>query len=313
MDFENFTPIENTDLLSNLKISKGFIVFIPNEYSPALVRNNETVNSQNMIKELSGSTGLNIPRFILNTETHNSLTDKPTKKSPNSFILFRNDMCDIVKVKYPQFSNYEASSFIRQLWGESSQQIKNKYRQLAKDIKLEYQKQNSSKKYTYKKQSAVNSYKKKRLDANYENNVELTEKVKQILNFHLNNSISKESNEINNCKEDNSKDSNERNNDQKDYSEETKGVLFDYYQPEFVGYDIFGLNSSQFPIGYNEWPAESTDNPSALQLIDKSEDWNSTENLIDNSVPNGLQTTENLEFSKKVSNLDLAALMRLIT
>ncbi|CAG8599164.1 2278_t:CDS:2, partial [Gigaspora margarita] len=207
-----------------------------------------------------------------------------------------------------------------QLWSESSQQIKDKYRQLAKDIKLEYQKRNSGKKYTYKKQSAVNSYKRKRLDTNHENNGELTEKVNQILNFHLNNSISKESNEINNCKEAYSKDS---NNDQKDYSEETKEVLFDYQQPGFAEYDIFDLNSSQFPLeGYfNGWQsAESVENPSALiyeeQLIDKSENGKSTENLIDNSVLNGLQTTKNIEnseSSKKVSNLDLAALMRLIT
>ncbi|KAF0476367.1 hypothetical protein F8M41_024415 [Gigaspora margarita] len=188
MDFDNFTPIENTDLLSNLESSKGITVFIPNEYSPVLA-------------------------------------------------------------KYPQFSNHEVSSFLGQLWSESSQEIKDNYRQHAKDIKLEYQKQNSGK-YTYKKKSAESSYKRKRLDTNHENNGgKLTEKVKQILNFHLNNSISKESNETNNCKGAYSKDSNERNNDQKDYSEETKEISFDYHQPEFVEYDIFDLNSSsQIPL-----------------------------------------------------------------
>ncbi|CAG8850520.1 45079_t:CDS:2, partial [Gigaspora margarita] len=89
MDFDNFTPIENTDLLSNLESSKGITVFIPNEYSPVLA-------------------------------------------------------------KYPQFSNHEVSSFLRQLWSESS---------------------------TYKKKSAESSYKRKRLDTNHENNGgELTEK-----------------------------------------------------------------------------------------------------------------------------------------
>ncbi|CAG8852562.1 32740_t:CDS:1, partial [Gigaspora margarita] len=118
-----------------------------------------------------------------------------------------------------------------------------------------------------------------------------------------------------------SKDSNERNNDQKDYSEETKEISFDYHQPEFVEYDIFDLNSSsQIPLeGYfNGWQStESMENPSALiygeQLTDKSQNGKSTENLIDNSVLNRLQTTKNIENLKKVSDLDLVALMRLIT
>ncbi|KAF0544552.1 hypothetical protein F8M41_002697 [Gigaspora margarita] len=181
MDFDNFTLIKNTGLLSNLESNKGITVFIPNNYS-----------------------------LVLNS-------------------------------------------------GKS----------------------------TYKKKLTESSYKKKRLD---NHDADLTKKVKQILNFHLN-SISKESNEINNCKEAYPKDSSERNNDQIDYSERTKEQL-----------------------------AEHMENPSALiygeQLTDKSENRKATENLIDNSVLNELQTmknTKNSESLKKAANLDLVELMRLIT
>ncbi|KAF0412038.1 hypothetical protein F8M41_008010 [Gigaspora margarita] len=257
MDFDNFTTIENTDLLSNFENSKGITVFIPNDYSPVLVRNNETVNSQNMIKELPGSK-------------------------------------------------------------ESSQELKNEYRQCAKDIKLEFQKRNSGKS-TYKKKSTESSpYKRKKLD-NHENN-DLTEKVKRILNFHLNNSISKESNEINNSKEAYPKDSSERNNDQIDYSEGTKES---FYQPEFDEYDIFSLNSTQIPLEsyFNEWQSADHhmgNNPSVLiygeQLTDKSENGKSTANLIDNSVLNDLQTMKNIENSESSKKaLDLTELIKLIT
>ncbi|CAG8727775.1 36226_t:CDS:1 [Gigaspora margarita] len=316
MDSDNFTRIEETDLLFNIENNNGMTVFIPNEYSPVLVRNNnKTVNSQNMIKELPGLKIPRIPAYILNTEPHKSLPEQKSKKPPNSFIIFRNDMCHIVKAKYPQFSNHEVSCFIGKLWCELSQELKREYQQRAKEIKLEYQKQNSGYKYTYKKKSAEISYKKKRLETNHKNNGgELTEKVKQILNFHLNNSISKESNEINDCQEVYSKDPNEKNN-------ETKEESFDY--PQYVEFDMFGLDpSGQIPSYYlNGWPpsTENIDNSSALiygeQFIDKSEkplySGMLTENLNNHTVLNE-KNTETSQSSKKVANLNFEALMKLI-
>ncbi|CAG8822266.1 37635_t:CDS:2, partial [Gigaspora margarita] len=150
-----------------------------------------------------------------------------------------------------------------------------------------------------RKKSTENPYKRKKLD-NYENN-DLTEKMKQILYFHLNNSISKESNEINNCKKAYPKDSSERNIDQIDYSEENKEESF--YQPEA---------SLRMAVSRSYG-----NNPSVLiygeQLTHKSENGKSTANLIDNSVLNNLQTIKNIENSESLKKaLDLTELIKLI-
>ncbi|CAG8809632.1 7074_t:CDS:1, partial [Racocetra persica] len=69
MNLDNFTPIEETNLYSNIKIGNGvnrITVFIPSGYSPILLRNSENVISKDMIKELPGL-NIKILSFILNT------------------------------------------------------------------------------------------------------------------------------------------------------------------------------------------------------------------------------------------------------
>src|SRR5947208_3636716 len=96
MDFDNFTPIEETNILTNIEKNRnGTTVFIPSGYSSILIPNNDKFDSRNMIKKLPKS-NLEIPAFILNLELLDIPSNEKVKKPPNAFILFRKDYCDIV-------------------------------------------------------------------------------------------------------------------------------------------------------------------------------------------------------------------------
>ncbi|CAG8554478.1 32755_t:CDS:1 [Racocetra persica] len=371
MNFDNFTPIEETNLISNIENSNeitGITVFIPSGFSPVLVRNNETVNSQNMIKEIP-RLNIKILVLVLNTGIDISLNEKATKKAPNCFMLFRKDMCHIVKAYYQHLSNHEVSILIAKLWKHVNDEIKDEYKKRAQEIQKVYQKWNAdySVKYTYKRKLTEdkgrhkrNKHTNKYIDNQIseprdqigfgsnskENNDELLNKLKKILDLSLDNTIiSKKTNEKNNVNKTYSEESSVRNNNQKTYSEElstndpktyseeNKEVSFDYPQ-EFdlslqSGYNLFG---NQFPFTNFGYETENFENPYndpyALITTNKVEDSNElisyekkfTEKLADESELLEMLTTESKESplnseqsSGKLANLDIESLMSIIT
>ncbi|CAG8803324.1 4555_t:CDS:1, partial [Dentiscutata erythropus] len=142
MNFDNFTPIEETNINSNIKSSNGITVFIPSGYFPILVRNNENVSSKDMIKELP-RLNIKIPAFILNTTVNTSYNEKTLKKSPNAFMIFRSNICHVVKNKFSHLSNHQVSKLIGQLWSMLDPEVKKEYQQQAENLKKDQQKQNN--------------------------------------------------------------------------------------------------------------------------------------------------------------------------
>ncbi|CAG8768779.1 719_t:CDS:2, partial [Cetraspora pellucida] len=215
MSFDNFTPIEETNLISNIENSNkitGITIFISSGFSSVLVRSNETVNSQNIIKELP-KLKIKIPAWVLNiVGMDQSLTKKITKKASNCFMLNRKDMCHIVKAYYQYLRNHEVLILIAKLWKQVNDEIKDEYKRRAQKIQKEYQKQNAdnSVKYTYKRRLPEEKpYDQIGFASNSkENNDELLNKLKKILDLSLENTImSKKTNEKNNVNETYSEDS----------------------------------------------------------------------------------------------------------
>ncbi|CAG8484068.1 22814_t:CDS:2 [Racocetra persica] len=332
-----------TNIISNIENSNeitGITVFIPNGFLPVLVQSNETVNLQNMIKELP-KLKIKIPAWVLNTAgIDQSLNEKVTKKAPNCFMLFQKDMCHIVKAYYQHLSNHEVSILIAKLWKQVNDEIKDEYRKQAQEIQKEYQKRNADNrvKYIYKRKLPEEKVHHKRnkytdnqiselrdqigFDSNSkENNDELQNKLKNILDLSLDNTIiSKKTNEKNNVKT---------------YSEESenKEVSFAYPQ-EFdlslqSGYNLFGNQFSFTDFGYETENFEDPyNNPYASITTNKVEDSNElisyekkfTEKLADESELMDMLTTESKESpfnseqsSKKIANLDIESLMSIIT
>ncbi|CAG8525541.1 15274_t:CDS:2 [Dentiscutata erythropus] len=139
MFFDNFTPIEETNLLSEIKSSNGvngITIFIPCGYSSVLICNNENVNSKNMIKELLWL-NLKIPAFILNTESDTPLNEKTATKPAKCFLIFRNGIHLEIQKQYPWLSNHEVSKLAGILWNILDSKSKEKYKQLAEIEQLE--------------------------------------------------------------------------------------------------------------------------------------------------------------------------------
>ena len=57
---------------------------------------------------------------------------KNNKKTPNSFMIFRTQICHMVKAKYNHLSNHQVSSLIRYLWSKLTPELKEEYQQQAK-------------------------------------------------------------------------------------------------------------------------------------------------------------------------------------
>jgi hypothetical protein len=110
---------------------------IPEEYIPILINKKLFKNPEKAVKSIDE---IQIPLYILNDFEDNSL-----KKSPNAFILFRNEIFKKVKIDNPKCSSREISTIIGKMWKAMSKENKLPYQQHANNIK------NSKQNYRYNK------------------------------------------------------------------------------------------------------------------------------------------------------------------
>ncbi|CAG8853821.1 4134_t:CDS:2, partial [Gigaspora margarita] len=79
MNFNNFVSIEEPCIFPNIELNNGMSVFIPEGYSPILIREVDTKKLKTIIEipELN----IRVPALILNN----------IKRPQNAFLLFRNE------------------------------------------------------------------------------------------------------------------------------------------------------------------------------------------------------------------------------
>ncbi|CAG8817329.1 44190_t:CDS:2 [Gigaspora margarita] len=299
MLFDNFTPIEETNLLSDIKSSNGvngITIFILSGYSSVLIRNNEDVNSKNMIKELSWL-NLKIPAFILNTEID----------------------------RYPWLSNHEVSKLTGVLWNMLDPKIKEEYKQQAEIKLLEFRKNNKGKKYNKKERKSnektKNVTKRTRTEENSTSsylNIISKDASKRMRPEENSASsyldiISKELSNILEIKKNKYEESGDKNNAQEPYSEESneKNNVQEPYFGESIERNY--EESSNIHTLYSEQSSKRNDNQ--IAYTEKSNEYasfdyqqefgqlfNSPNNILGLNTSNqlGWESTENLENSSLI-------------
>src|SRR5438874_2031094 len=108
MNFNDFISIDKSGALSNINCNNGILVFIPEGYSPILVRDDMTKKFKTIIEIQE----LKIPAWIYN----------PVKRLPNAFILFRKTFQDELKIQEkPNIDNQQISKIAGERWNKISE------------------------------------------------------------------------------------------------------------------------------------------------------------------------------------------------
>jgi len=114
------------------------LYYIPNEYVPVLIKKNLFKNSEMAVKKFKN---IKIPLYVLND------FEVSTKKPPNSFIIFRNEIFKNVKNEYPNSTSREISKIIGNLWNRMKEENKLPYLKKANELKNEYKRLYPNHKY----------------------------------------------------------------------------------------------------------------------------------------------------------------------
>lgn len=127
--------------VNNAKKINNSLYLIPDNYIPILINKNLFKNPKLGVKKLNIN-NLNYSLYVID-----SFKNKSIKKSPNAFILFRNENFENVKLKHPNISSREISIIIGKMWKQMSIECKIPYQIKANEIK----KNNFIDKYMYNK------------------------------------------------------------------------------------------------------------------------------------------------------------------
>jgi HMG (high mobility group) box len=103
--------------------------YIPKEYIPIIVNKNLFKNSEKAVRTYKN---INIPLYVLDD------FELSIKKSPNSFIIFRKEMFNKVKLKHANCSSREISRIIGNMWNKMTFERKFPYLQKANELKKNY-------------------------------------------------------------------------------------------------------------------------------------------------------------------------------
>ena len=125
--------------VNHLKKIDNSLYLVPDNYIPILINKNLFKNYKLGVKKLNN---INYSLYVINSFKNNSI-----KKSPNAFILFRNENFENVKLKNPNNSSREISIIIGKMWKQLSMQCKIPYQMKAKEMK----ENNFNNKYMYNK------------------------------------------------------------------------------------------------------------------------------------------------------------------
>lgn len=117
------------DFYISLKMLDNSFYLIPNEYVPVLVKKSLFKNSEKAVKIING---IQMPMYILDDFCGY------TKRPPNAFILFRNEVFKKVKLDNPNNSSRELSKIIGDMWKQMSKENKLPYHLKANEMSSRY-------------------------------------------------------------------------------------------------------------------------------------------------------------------------------
>ena len=125
-------------MISIDNIDQRLLYYIPNEYVPVLIKKNLFKNADKAVKKINN---LNVPLYVLDN------FELDTKKPPNAFILFRNEIFKDIKLQYPNSSSRELSKIIGSMWNNMTKDNKLPYIIKAIEIKKKHKTLYPSHKY----------------------------------------------------------------------------------------------------------------------------------------------------------------------
>ncbi|CAG8617835.1 40076_t:CDS:2 [Gigaspora margarita] len=127
--------------LSNINCNNGTSVFIPEGYSPILVRDNMTKKSKTIIEIQE----LKIPAWIYN----------PVKRPPNAFILFRNTIKDELIKDKPNICNRQILIIASKKWNKINESEKAEYKLQSERMRMQFKSKKLKCKYKTRKQKLL--------------------------------------------------------------------------------------------------------------------------------------------------------------
>lgn len=122
-----------------IDLNKNSHYLIPNDYIPVLIKKNLFIDPAKAVKTIDD---IKIPFYEIN-----NFEGLCIKKSPNAFILFRNDVYKKVKNQYPESSSREISRIIGKMWKQLNEEKKLSYNLRTNKLI----KNDKDKRYKYKK------------------------------------------------------------------------------------------------------------------------------------------------------------------
>jgi hypothetical protein len=114
----NYFTVDLSSKMTIDKLNHSFYL-IPNEYVPILMKKNLLKNPKSAVKNVDN---ISIPTYALDNFKKSNI-----KKTPNAFIIFRNEMFKQVSINNPEKSSREISVVIGKIWNQMSEDSKLPY------------------------------------------------------------------------------------------------------------------------------------------------------------------------------------------